>query len=323
MKKSASFFLVVFSMILVTSCGSNPYSKTNRMHKRQAKFLSKQLRTFPPEQGGEVAILNFAEDWVGTTNFNLRKPNYVIIHHTAQDSVEQTLRTFTLPRTSVSSHYVISDDGEIYQMLNDYYRGWHAGVGKWGNNTDLNSSSIGIELDNNGFEPFSEAQIKSLIDLLGVLKERHGIPTANFIGHSDIAPSRKVDPNVNFPWERLAEEGYGYWYDETAVTPDILEDSIPDVMEDNIPAISDNTRNRSLLLTEAEVLENSTSLDSITLTINPELALRVIGYDTSDLEAAIKAFKLHFIQEDVNAILTDEDLKILYNLARKYMEGQN
>lgn len=315
MKNSASFALAVIAIILFASCGSNPYARTNRMHKQQARFLTKQLKTFPPEQEGNVVGLNFGEDWVGTTNFNLRKPNFVIIHHTAQDSVEQTLRTFTLPRTSVSSHYVISDDGEIYQMLNDYYRGWHAGVGKWGNNTDLNSSSIGIELDNNGFEPFSEAQIESLIELLGVLKERHGIPTANFIGHSDIAPTRKVDPNVNFPWERLAEEGFGYWYDDIAVTPKIVGDSLA-------PAAIDNSKDRTLLMTKAELLENSSSLDTIALTINPELALRVIGYDTSDLEAAIKAFKLHFIQEDVNAVLTEEDLKILYNLAQKYMQGQ-
>lgn len=316
MKYTLSMTLGFLALLLVASCGSNPYAKTNRMHKRQAKALTKELRTFPPQQDPDAILLNFGEDWVGTTNFNLRKPNYVIIHHTAQDSVEQTLRTFTLPRTSVSSHYVISEDGEVYQMLHDYYRGWHAGVGKWGNNTDLNSSSIGIELDNNGFEPFSEAQVASLIDLLGVLKERHGIPTANFIGHSDIAPSRKVDPNINFPWERLAEEGFGYWYDEVLMEPKIVGDSLT-------AATQNNAENRTLLLPEDELLQHSVSRDTIAFTINPELALRVIGYDTSDLEAAIKAFKLHFIQKDINPVLTDEDLKILYNLAQKYMYGPN
>src|SRR4030095_16852175 len=105
--------------------------------------------------------------WVGTTNFNLRKPNYVIIHHTAQKSCDQTLKTFTLTRTQVSAHYVICEDGTIHHMLNDYFRAWHAGVGKWGNNSDINSSSIGIELDNDGFEVFSESQINSLMTLLG------------------------------------------------------------------------------------------------------------------------------------------------------------
>ena len=300
------------ALLAITSCGSNPYAKTNRMHKQKARQLTKELKTFPPENGGEVAALEFGEDWVGTTNFGLRKPNYVIIHHTAQDSVEHTLKTFTLPRTSVSSHYVISDDGEIYQMLNDYYRGWHAGAGKWGHDTDLNSSSIGIELDNNGFEPFSEAQISSLIELLGVLKERHKIPTANFIGHSDIAPTRKVDPNKNFPWERLAEEGFGYWYEDLELEPVIASDSI-------ITVDNGNSENWTLKDAEQIVYVNSSSRDTLALNINPELALRVIGYDTSDLESAIKAFKLHFIQDDVSPELSEEDLLILYHLAQKYL----
>lgn len=275
-------------------------------------MYSKQLRTFPPEQGEDEVALKYGEPWVGTTNFNLRKPNYVIIHHTAQNSVEHTLKTFTLKRTSVSSHYVISDNGEIYQMLNDYYRGWHAGTGKWGNDTDLNSASIGIELDNNGYEPFSEEQIASLIDLLGVLKKRHGIPTANFIGHSDIAPSRKVDPNITFPWKRLAEESFGFWYDETEAAPVIVGDSID-------PAWQENDHHRVLKVAENEIRKDGNATDSLSITINPKIALRIIGYDVSDLDAAIKAFKLHFIQKDVNAVLTEEDLKILYNLHQKYL----
>ena len=303
---------VIVVLVLIVSCSSNPYSKTNRIHKKQAKAYGKELTTFPPEQGEDEVQLNYGEHWVGTTNFNLRKPNYVVIHHTAQNSVDHTLKTFTLKRTSVSSHYVIGDNGEVYHMLNDYYRGWHAGAGKWGNDTDLNSSSIGIELDNNGYEPFSEAQISSLIDLLGVLKERHGIPTANFIGHSDIAPTRKVDPNVTFPWKRLAEEGFGYWYDEIEVEPKIVGDSLH-------AGAQDNSAPRTLIVAEEEISPRATSRDSLSLTINPEIALRLIGYDTSDLNAAIRAFKLHFIQKDVNAVLTEEDLKILYNLSQKYL----
>jgi N-acetylmuramoyl-L-alanine amidase len=100
-------------------------------------------------------------------------------------------------------------------MLNDYLRAWHGGVSKWGNNTDINSSSIGIEIDNTGFEPFTEQQISSLLLLLGDLKKGYHIPAANFIGHADIAPRRKNDPNVNFPWKRLADSGYGLWWDDT------------------------------------------------------------------------------------------------------------
>jgi N-acetylmuramoyl-L-alanine amidase len=103
-------------------------------------------------------------------------------------------------------------------MLNDLLRAHHAGVSKWGNATDLNSCSIGIEIDNNGFEPFSDEQINSLVTLLGRLKNAYNIPVANFVGHADIAPGRKVDPNKYFPWQKLAENGFGYWYDTTAVT---------------------------------------------------------------------------------------------------------
>jgi len=212
--------------------------------------------------------------FVGTVNFNLRKPNYVIIHHTAQDSVQQTIKTFSLVRTQVSSHYVVGRDGQVVRMLNDYLRSWHAGTGKWGSVTDMNSCSIGIEIDNNGFEPFSAAQIKSLLLLLARLKKTYNIPTANFIGHSDIAPGRKTDPSRLFPWQLLAQNGFGYWSDE------VLE-----LVPENFDYVS---------------------------------ALRIIGYNTANLPAAISAFKLHFIQVDVNPQMTQLDLNVLYNVYKKY-----
>lgn len=159
-------------------------------------------------------------DWVGAVHFDIRKPNFVIIHHTAQESIEQTIHTFTVPHTKVSAHYLIGKNGEIYQMLNDYLRGWHAGKSKWGNITDMNSVSLGIELDNNGKEPFPEAQITSLLNLLDTLKTSYQIPQANFLGHADIAPGRKNDPSVFFPWKRLADHGFGLWYNESyLITP--------------------------------------------------------------------------------------------------------
>jgi len=100
-------------------------------------------------------------------------------------------------------------------MLNDYFRAWHAGLARWGNSTDINSNSIGIELDNTGFELFTDSQIISLTRLLGDLKTAYNIPATNFIGHGDIAPTRKNDPNWRFPWKQLAEQGYGLWYDYT------------------------------------------------------------------------------------------------------------
>lgn len=214
MKINYSLSVFIACSFLLASCASNPYAPTNKIYKSQVKQLAKTISQIPVNPSGE--------DFVGTVNFGIRKPNYVIIHHTAQKSTQETLKTFTIPKTQVSAHYVIGKDGKIYHMLNDYLRAWHGGVAKWGNLTDINSSSIGIELDNNGFDPFSNSQIVSLLSVLETLKKTHNIPAANFIGHSDIAPGRKVDPNVNFPWKSLAEKGFGLWPDE------ILADSIPD-----------------------------------------------------------------------------------------------
>ena len=208
------YLLIAGAITAFASCSTGPYGPTNMAYKKQTRELSKTIQTTPVNPTGQ--------DFVGTTNFGLRKPNYVIIHHTAQNSTEQTLKTFTLPRTQVSAHYVIGRDGAVYHMLNDYLRAWHGGAAKWGNLTDINSSSIGIELDNNGFEPFAQPQISSLLTVLADLKKKHAIPSANFIGHSDIAPGRKVDPNVNFPWKTLADSGYGLWPDT------LMLDSVPE-----------------------------------------------------------------------------------------------
>lgn len=222
----------------------------------------------------DSAGLNYATDWVGTTNLSMRRPNFVIIHHTAQNSCEQTLQTFTLARTQVSSHYVICRDGTVYHMLNDLLRGHHAGVSKWGNTTDLNSSSIGIELDNNGFEPFAEAQMNSLLTLLDRLKKAYSIPSSNFIGHGDIAPTRKNDPNWRFPWKLLSEKGFGHWFDDPA----------------NV---------------------------SLPANFNHLTALRIVGYDMKDTNAAIVGFKRHWLQDTTRG-LNDQQLKVLYQLSKKY-----
>jgi N-acetylmuramoyl-L-alanine amidase len=214
-KINLKYSTVLFVLIFVFACNTFQYQATNKMYKQQTKELVKQITATPYAITDSLNTIPTAQ-WVGTTNFDLRKPNFVIIHHTAQNSCEQTLRTFTLERTKVSAHYVICKDGTVHHMLNDYMRAWHGGIAKWGNNTDINSSSIGIEIDNNGFEPFGPKQIESLLTLLSTLKNKYKIPDANFIGHGDIAPKRKVDPNINFPWVLLAKKGYGIWFEPKA-----------------------------------------------------------------------------------------------------------
>ncbi|HVS95738.1 MAG TPA: N-acetylmuramoyl-L-alanine amidase [Puia sp.] len=207
------YTIAIVLLSLLAGCTFNPYKTTNKAYKRQARQYARAIRETPLGTGADsVPAPPF---WVGTTNFNLRKPNFVIIHHTAQLSCPQTLQTFTLPRTRVSAHYVICRDGTVYHMLNDYLRAWQAGISRWGNVTDVNSISIGIELDNDGYQPFDTAQITSLLHLLRKLKTSYGIPASNFIGHADVAPTRKDDPNHWFPWKELADSGYGLWYADT------------------------------------------------------------------------------------------------------------
>jgi N-acetylmuramoyl-L-alanine amidase len=304
------YSLLLLLGVCIAACTTNPYASTNKSYKKQVKAYSRTLAEIPVVDPG-VASYPLGDHWVGATNFNMRKPNFVIIHHTAQNSTAHTLKTFTTPSTQVSAHYVIGRDGKVYQMLNDYLRAWHAGSGSWGNNTDINSSSIGIELDNNGSESFSDEQINSLMGVLAMLKQKHGIPTANFIGHSDIAPSRKVDPNPTFPWKKLSENGYGLWYDND-VLDSVLVTKTYNVLDPI--AVKDSVVMKNLI-----VFRKAPLYDAVPENFNPREALRIIGYNTTKPEAAISAFKLHFLQKDINAVLSDTDKKILYNLYKKYL----
>ena len=150
---------------------------------------------------------------VPSPNFDDRRPNLVVLHHTTDDTLDEALATLTSPERKVSAHYLVGRDGEIVQLVDEKHRAWHAGKSWWGGNTDINSTSIGIELDNNGYEPFADAQIDALLSLLADIQQRHNIPAANFVGHADVAPARKVDPSELFPWKKLAEHGFGLWCD--------------------------------------------------------------------------------------------------------------
>lgn len=151
--------------------------------------------------------------WVPSKNHNARKAILIVIHATEQESVQASLETLRTRNSGgpVSAHYLIGRDGKLYQLVRDDRRAWHAGPGSWGTITDLNSTSIGIELDNNGRDPFPEAQVQALLTLLDDLCRRHGIPRRQVIGHADIAPTRKRDPGHLFPWATLAAAGFGRW----------------------------------------------------------------------------------------------------------------
>jgi N-acetylmuramoyl-L-alanine amidase len=146
-------------------------------------------------------------------NFDMRinysKPiSYIILHYT-ELNFEESVSILCSSESKVSSHYVINKDGKTYQLVGDIYRAWHAGQSSWKGEEALNNSSIGIELVNSGKEEFAKDQYESLISLCRSLSYKYNIPRENFLAHSDIAPSRKIDPGVYFNWYYIAQKGFG------------------------------------------------------------------------------------------------------------------
>lgn len=135
----------------------------------------------------------------------------LVMHYTEMQPVETALARLTDPAAKVSAHYLISEDGVVTQLVPEEKRAWHAGLSFWRGHKDVNSASIGIELDHpghaGGYRPFAEAQFEALVPLTARILKNHDIPRANVVGHSDIAPARKIDPGELFPWDRLAEYG--------------------------------------------------------------------------------------------------------------------
>ena len=147
---------------------------------------------------------------------NLKSIKFVIIHYTGMQSEIESINRLKSHKHKVSCHYLINRRGNIIQMVRDKHIAWHAGKSRWQNYYNLNESSLGIELVNKGhriyYQNFTKAQIKSLIKLCKFIKKKYRIKKENFLGHSDIAPLRKIDPGEKFPWERLSKHKIGKWY---------------------------------------------------------------------------------------------------------------
>ena len=150
-------------------------------------------------------------------NFGERRdgviPDMVVLHYTAMDSAAAALDRLSTPEAEVSAHYLISEAGEVYSLVPEEMRAWHAGAGQWGMVADVNSRSIGIEIANTGFAPFPEPQMLALEVLLHGIMRRWAIRPERIIGHSDMAPGRKIDPGLRFDWRRLALGGLSVWPD--------------------------------------------------------------------------------------------------------------
>ena len=156
-----------------------------------------------PEGGGAVTI------------------DMLVIHYTGMVPDAKALDWMCDPASQVSAHYFIDETGAICRLVPEDRRAWHAGVSAWRGATDINSRSIGIELSNPGhdfgYRDFPRPQIDALTELATDILARHPIPPRNVVGHSDIAPARKLDPGERFPWQQMAAAGIGLWPETTSV----------------------------------------------------------------------------------------------------------
>lgn len=161
-----------------------------------------------------------AADTFLSPNFGDRRgvaePDMIVLHYTAMESAKAACERLCDPSIEVSAHYLISEGGEVIQLVSDQKRAWHAGAGSWGRVEDVNSHSLGIELANTGDAPFSEPQMAALEHLIAHLMLCWAIPPERVIGHSDMAPGRKIDPGKRFDWHRLARLGLAVWPDNSS-----------------------------------------------------------------------------------------------------------
>ena len=192
----------------------------------------------------------------------------IVLHYTGMPDAEGAIARLTSPEAKVSAHYLVKEDGEVLQLVDEERRAWHAGKSYWRGITDVNSASVGIEIVNPGHEfgyrPFPDEQIAAVIPLVSDIKARHGIGRGNVVGHSDIAPARKEDPGELFPWPALAKRRLA------------LPSPTRDLMDP--------------YWTDAGFL----------------LALERFGYDVTDHLKAVIAFQRRFRPEQIDGIIDGE-----------------
>ncbi|MBP2558611.1 N-acetyl-anhydromuramyl-L-alanine amidase AmpD [Neorhizobium galegae] len=151
-----------------------------------------------------------------------RRPDMIILHYTGMPSGDQALSWLCNEESQVSSHYFVHEDGGVVQLVPEDRRAWHAGKSSWAGETDINSCSIGIEIANpghpGGLPDYPSAQIQAVVELCRDCGQRWQIRPERVLGHSDVAPIRKVDPGENFPWQKLHLDGIGHWIDPAQIS---------------------------------------------------------------------------------------------------------
>lgn len=208
------------------------------------------------------------------------RTDMLVMHYTGMKSGAEALSRMCDPAAQVSAHYMVDEDGVIYQLVDEKKRAWHAGISCWKGRASLNHTSIGIEIVNPGHEwgyrPFTEAQMHAVAALSKSILSRFDIPPENVVGHSDIAPNRKEDPGELFDWKWLASQGVGLW-------PEVKSFRGGD-----------------------EILVEPYEEGSDVAFVQRRLAaygyhVRVDGFYGPKTEAVVRAFKRHFATETLNA----------------------
>lgn len=216
--------------------------------------------------------------WRPSPNFGERKdgatPELIVLHYTAMENCDAACRTLCNPDNEVSAHYLIGKDGHVVQMVEENKRAWHAGAGTWQGRGDVNSRSIGIEMSNTGFVPFSAPLFDSLEILLRGIMTRWNIPASKVIAHSDFAPGRKIDPGRRFDWQRLARQGMAIW-------PEAQSDAQADMARFSAAATS---------FGYPDDVDPDTQLASFRLRFNPTATGPVTGRDVAMAESLARDF---------------------------------
>lgn len=230
-------------------------------------------------------------------NFDARTlpVSMLVIHYTDMADCQAALERLCDEAAKVSAHYLIDRQGQVYQLVEEDQRAWHAGLAHWNGIDDVNSASLGIELDYPGvardgtLPAFPAAQMDALIELAGAMVQRHKIPPGNVLGHSDVAPTRKRDPGAAFDWQMLAAHGIGLWPKGVVVQP--------------VPTLE---RGRS-----------GSAVNSL------QQALKAFGYQlTADgffgaqTEAVVTAFQRHYRPRQVDGMADAETQTLAYTLCR-------
>ncbi len=151
-----------------------------------------------------------------------RRPDMMVLHYTGMENAASSCDWLCNPESGVSCHYLVDVKGAIIQMVGEEMRAWHAGISSWGGDSDTNSRSIGIEIDNPGhaagYPDFPPLQMRAVNALCRDIISRHDIRPRNFLAHSDVAPDRKIDPGEKFDWRWLHREGIGHWVEPEAIS---------------------------------------------------------------------------------------------------------